>query len=200
MANTDNTRRCFLIVGTTAPATPAAVQLLKLQAQQRTRSANAPEASPDAGQATEMLQAEAEAAAAAAAPPRTLSPVIVHSQPPPNTTRTGSADRNLSRQLDAFEALTSPLAAAVAADAYEEMDDDDYDVSDAVELLRTRQNNRSAGQPKAQQGEAKLVDADAQARAALARGASAKALAMAKKLDELSVEHADLARELSTNE
>jgi hypothetical protein len=104
--------------------------------------------------------------------------------------------------------LTSPLAAALAADAYENDDDDDDDdddsgVSDAVALLTTRGRSRpTAGvQPKGQQqaSSAKLVDPDAQARAALSRGASAKALAMAKKLDELSVEHADLTRQLSAS-
>ena len=177
-------------VGTTAPAIPAAVHLLKLQTQQRTRSAGAAGATP--------------AAAASPPPSPTAGPLALH--PPPSNTAS-SAKADLSNQLDAFEALTSPLAAALAADAYEndddDDDDDDDDVSDAVALLTTRGHSRpTAGvQPKGQQqaSSAKLVDPDAQARAALSRGASAKALAMAKKLDELSVEHADLTRQLSAS-
>jgi hypothetical protein len=174
--------------GTTAPATPAAVHLLKLQAQQRTRSAGTAGATP-ATAATPTLSPTADRSAA-------------HSQSLASTARADSTHADLAGQLDAFEALTSPLAAAVAADAYrdededDDDDDDDSNIADAVELLKTRHHRPAS---KGQQPETKVVDADAQTRAALSRGASAKALAMARKLDSLSVEHADLTRELSAN-
>ncbi len=168
-----------LPIGTTAPPTPAAVQLLKLQAQQRARSAGAAGATP----------------AAAASP--TLSPTAdqsaSHSQLLASTT---TSDADMSGQLDAFEALTSPLAAALAADAYRDEDEDDDEYEDDGGGIADRPVPKAIS---SQRPEGRLVDADAQTRAALSRGASAKTLAMARKLDALSVEHADLAHQLSVN-
>jgi hypothetical protein len=193
---------CCARTGSTAPATPAAVQLLKLQSQQRTRNIAAP--------ASSQPRAPAGAAVPARTPAAASAPVAATSSP------------DLAGQLNAFEALTSPLAAAVAAEAYaddddndessdgeeveiqleaeeqeqddeSDYDDDDDDSSDAsdaaVDFLKTR-HQRPGSSSDTPSGEQK--------QAALSRGASAGSIAMAAKLDQLSAEHAQLSRELST--
>ena len=73
---------------------------------------------------------------------------------------------------------------------YDDDDDDSSDASDAaVEFLKTR-HQRPGSSSDAPSGEQK--------QAALSRGASAGSIAMAAKLDQLSAEHAQLSRELST--